>query len=112
MVYKLVSDKITYFIGCIMDGSKLISKYDTENINHCHIFGLPLTTEILIEIICGGWTSEDSKVSNLTSINIYKHLISSISTIQFFLFYMFLCYVDCYKFGKYVVTPNSKRDFT
>lgn len=46
-----------------MDGTTFIAKSYTANVNQCNFLGLPLTTEILVEIICHGLNNDDSTVS-------------------------------------------------
>lgn len=46
-----------------MNGKEVISKLNGSFLTQAHIFGLPLTTKILIEVICNGWTSDDESVS-------------------------------------------------
>lgn len=63
LIYRVTAEKISHHFSCIMDGTTMISKSYSARIGKSNYFGLPLTTEILIEIICGGLTSAtDSRV--------------------------------------------------
>lgn len=63
LVYRLTAQKMSQHFSCIMDGTTMIAKSYSARIGRCNLFGLPLTAEILIEIICGGLTAgTDSRV--------------------------------------------------
>lgn len=47
-----------------MNGRETVFKLGGSNLTQAHIFGLPLTTDILIEVICNGWTNTDKHVSS------------------------------------------------
>lgn len=50
-----------------MNGQEIVSKLHGSHLTQAHIFGVPLTTDILIEVICNGWTSDDKNVSQVKS---------------------------------------------
>lgn len=63
LIYRLTAQTMSHHFSCIMDGTTMISKSYSSRIGRCNLFGLPLTAEILIEIICGGLTAAaDSRV--------------------------------------------------
>lgn len=57
LIYRLTAERMSRHFACIMDGTTMISKSYSVGIGRSSYFGLPLTTEILIEIICGGLTA-------------------------------------------------------
>lgn len=63
----MFSDRITNIYSRYMDGSIIIPKAYGDHSNCSTIFGLPLTTNILMEIICNGLTSDSSEVSTENS---------------------------------------------
>lgn len=59
----MISDKVTHVFTCYMNGTMIIPKTYDKNANYSIIFGLPLTTDILVEIISFGLTNGSSEVS-------------------------------------------------
>lgn len=64
LVYKLASEKMSYHFGCIMDGKRNVPKSYTSTVSDSCLFGIPMSAEILAEILCNGLSSDDSKVRN------------------------------------------------
>lgn len=62
ITYRLAAEKMAHFFSCLMDGSTFISKSYATNGSKNNILGLPLTIDILIEIICFGLGSTDPTV--------------------------------------------------
>lgn len=63
LVYRLTAEKIGHHFSCIMDGTTMIAKSYLARIGRSHFFSVPLTVEILIEIICDGLTTDtDNRV--------------------------------------------------
>lgn len=62
ITYRLAAEKVAYFFSCIMDGTTFISKSYASHVSKSTFLGLPLTVDILIEIICFGLTSSESTV--------------------------------------------------
>lgn len=60
-----------------MNGRETVSKLGGSSLTQAHIFGLPLTTDILIEVICNGSTNTDKNVSSCA-----QHTISLIKNIR------------------------------
>lgn len=58
----MISDKVTHVFSYYMDGTMTIPKIYDTNANYSIIFGLPLTTDILVEIISFGLTNGSSEV--------------------------------------------------
>lgn len=61
----MISDKVTHVFSYYMDGMMIIPKIHDKNANYSIIFGLPLTTDILVEIISFGLTNVSSEVSRV-----------------------------------------------
>lgn len=62
LVYKMTSDQILSFYEQVMEGKKIVSKPYVSTMPQSYLFGLPMSSEILAEIICNGLSSEDTKV--------------------------------------------------
>lgn len=54
--------KMSHFFSCILEAKTLVAKSYSASISQSNFFGIPLTTEILIEIISNGLSSGDTKV--------------------------------------------------
>lgn len=53
----MISDKVTHVFSYYMDGTMIIPKIYDKNVNYSIILGIPITTNILVEIISFGLTS-------------------------------------------------------
>lgn len=62
LIYKLTSEKMSLFFGSVMDGKQIMPK--CYALNPSYLFGLPLSTEIIAEVLCNGLSCEDSKTAN------------------------------------------------
>lgn len=82
-VYRLASEKIAHFICSIMNGRTIISKYHTKHNSECTFFGLPMTDDILNEIISSGLSSNDSQI-RLNAENIIALILRSRKYLQKF----------------------------
>lgn len=74
LIYRLTAEKVGNRFACIMDGTTMISKSYLSKIENSTFFGLPLTVEILTEIISGGLTAA-------TDSRIYSHAESILTSI-------------------------------
>lgn len=65
LTYKLISEKLTMFSGSLLEGRQTISKSYSKSadINPICLFGLPITTEILTEVLCNGLLCADAKTA-------------------------------------------------
>jgi hypothetical protein len=62
LIYQLSADKFKDFFSCIMTGENSLKKNFNSNASYLAL-GIPLTTEILTEIICFGVQDENSNAS-------------------------------------------------
>lgn len=53
---------MAFLVGCIMESKHTVPKSHGSAVNKSCLFGLPLTAEILAEVVCNGLLSEDAKV--------------------------------------------------
>lgn len=59
----MISDKVTHVFSYYMDGTMIMPKIYNKNANYSIILGLPITTDILVEIISFGLTNTSTEVS-------------------------------------------------
>lgn len=65
VTYRLAANKMAHFFSCLMDGTTFISKSYATNGSKNNLLGLPITVDILIEIICFGLESSNQTVNIL-----------------------------------------------
>ncbi|XP_055312030.1 uncharacterized protein LOC129574273 isoform X2 [Sitodiplosis mosellana] len=63
LVYELASEKMSYSFGCIMEGKRNVPKSYTSTTFQSCLFGVPMSAEILAEILCNGSSSDDTKTA-------------------------------------------------
>ncbi|XP_031630428.1 uncharacterized protein LOC116345312 [Contarinia nasturtii] len=68
LVYKLSSEKISFFFGCLMDGKKSVPRSYASTTHRSCLFDIPMTSEILAEIVCSGLYNDDSKIASYAEI--------------------------------------------
>lgn len=61
-MYNLCSAKVKYYFGSVMSGETVIPKNAYKQAKN-YFLGIPMTTDILIEIVCFGLGSDDKVVS-------------------------------------------------
>lgn len=57
---------MSFSVGCIMDSKYSAAKTYGAKIKQTVLFGLPMTADILAEVVCNGFSSGDSQVSHIS----------------------------------------------
>lgn len=60
IIYRMAADKVKYYFSSLMEGQTILSR--TYASKKSHLLGIPLTTDILIEIVCFGYSHSDTIV--------------------------------------------------
>lgn len=67
------ADAVKYFFSSLMDGKVILARTPSTK---SHLLGMPFTTDILIEIICFGYSHADSIVYYSLAIGKYYFVIN------------------------------------
>lgn len=63
LAYKESANSIKYNFGSLMNGENTLTKIHNSQLKRAKCFGIPLTTEIISEIICFGYNNSDTTIS-------------------------------------------------
>lgn len=80
LIYRLTSEKMSQFYSRVMEGRKVMLKSYMSTVNQSCLFGLPISSEILAEIVCNGLSSPDDNVRNFLILFAQSCVISLLST--------------------------------
>lgn len=62
-IYQLCANKMKSFFSSVMNGKIMLTKTYSDNISKSQSFGIPLSSNILIEIVCFGYPHLDGNVN-------------------------------------------------
>lgn len=62
LVYHMTAEKVKYFFSCVSDGEMVLGRNWDNQPNDFYFIGVPLTVNILIEIICFGYNHSETVI--------------------------------------------------
>lgn len=72
-VYRMCAQKMKYYFSSLMDGAQILNHSSLRS--QTHFLGIPLTVDILIEIICFGCTHQEADVCIEFCLHFYLFLL-------------------------------------